>query len=280
MSDFPKIDLHTHSNHSDGALSPEALVERAHAAGIGVLALTDHDSVAGIEPASIAARTVGMTLVPGVEISAVWRAQTIHVLGLWVDPGEACLQERLRAQAERRRDRMRRICERLSKARLPGEALLRHMNELSGVATRTHLAEAMVNAGLVERTDEAFRKYLGKGKSAHVAVDWPALAEAIAWIKAAGGSAVLAHPCRYALSSGARRRLLVEFTAAGGSGIEILSGGNSAQHVEACTRMAETHGLAGSVGSDFHSPQYAWNPIGRSLKLPDCITPIWRGRLP
>jgi hypothetical protein len=280
VNDSLKIDLHTHSNQSDGALSPQALVERAHQAGINVLALTDHDSIAGIEAAAEAARAVGMSLVPGVEISTAWRAQAIHVLGLWIDPTSPALQGALAAQAERRKERMRTICGRLSKARLPGEALLRAVSGIPGVATRTHLAQAMVDEGVVERTDEAFRKYLGKGKCGHVAVDWPGLAEGIAWITAAGGVAVLAHPCRYGLSAGARRRFLTDFVTAGGKGIEVLSGGNSLQHLESCTRMAETHGLLGSVGSDFHSPQFAWNPIGRSLKLPDCITPIWRGRLP
>jgi predicted metal-dependent phosphoesterase TrpH len=109
---------------------------------------------------------------------------------------------------------------------------------------------------------------------------WPPLPQAIEAIRGAGGVAVLAHPLKYRLSSGARRRLLEEFTGAGGGALEIMSGGNSAQHVETCTALALKYSLAGSVGSDFHTPQFAWNPLGRSLKLPDCITPVWRGQLP
>jgi predicted metal-dependent phosphoesterase TrpH len=275
-----KIDLHTHSNCSDGALSPAQLVARAAAAGVHVMALTDHDSIDGLEDARRAAGEVSIHLVPGVEISSSWRAQAIHVIGLWVDPCDAELQRLLRSQAGLRRTRMRSICQRLGKARLPGEELLAAVEAQGGVPTRTHLANAMVASGLVARTDEAFSKYLGKGRAGHVAIEWPALKETIGAILGAGGVAVLAHPGRYALSGGARRRLLDEFTAAGGTALEILSGGNGAQHAEACTLLALKYGLAGSVGSDFHSPQFSWNPLGRSLKLPDCITPVWRGQLP
>jgi predicted metal-dependent phosphoesterase TrpH len=274
------IDLHTHSNCSDGALTPAELVAHAAAAGVQFLALTDHDSTEGLEAARTAAHEFRVGLVPGVEISSSWRAQAIHVLGLWIDPASATLRALLRSQAELRRARIRSICARLDKARLPGEALLAAVQAQPGIPTRSHLAVAMVAAGHVARIDEAFRKYLNKGKPGHVPIAWPALAEVIGAILAAGGVAVLAHPGRYALSGGARQRLITDFTAAGGGALEIISGGNGAQHVEASTVLALKYGLAGSVGSDFHSPQYAWNPLGRSRKLPDCITPVWRGLLP
>jgi predicted metal-dependent phosphoesterase TrpH len=270
------IDLHTHSNRSDGSLTPTALVQRAAAAGVRVLALTDHDTVSGVAEAHQAARTEGIHLVPGVEISATWRAQGIHVLGLWLDPECPRLLERLAAQAERRRIRMRKICARLGKLSLPGDALLAAVEALPGLPTRAHLAEALVAGGHVARTDEAFRKYLGKGKAGHVAADWPALEDVVAWIRDAGGVASLAHPVRYALSAGARRRLLADFVAAGGAALEVVSGGNGLQHAEACATLAVKFALSGSVGSDFHSPTQIWNPLGRSLKLPDCVTPVWR----
>jgi predicted metal-dependent phosphoesterase TrpH len=280
VSEPLKIDLHTHSTASDGTLDPAALVTAATGAGITVLALTDHDTTSGMDAAAAAAKACGVTLVPGVEVSTAWRSQAIHVLGLWIDPAHPDLNVALAAQARRRRQRLELMCARLTKARLPGEALLKAVSELPGLPTRTHLAAAMVSAGLVERADQAFKKYLGKGRAAHVPSNWPELAEGISWIRRAGGVAVLAHPARYTLSGGARRRLLEDFKAAGGEAVEVVSGGNGAGHLEACTRMAETHALLGSVGSDFHGPQFAWNPIGRSLKLPSCITPVWRGRLP
>jgi predicted metal-dependent phosphoesterase TrpH len=270
------IDLHTHSNCSDGSLSPAALVERAAAAGIQVLALTDHDTVAGLDEAQRTANELDLRLVPGVEISAGWRSQAIHVLGLWIDPASPELRRVLHTQGELRRVRMRKICARLEKLRLPGTELLAAVERNPGLPTRAHLAAAMVAGGHVDSHEAAFRKYLSKGKTAHIAAEWPALDIVVGWIRAAGGVASLAHPARYALSAGARRHLLVDFSAAGGTSLEVVTGGNGDQHVDTCAALALKHGLFGSVGSDFHSPQAAWNPLGRSLKLPDCVTPVWR----
>jgi predicted metal-dependent phosphoesterase TrpH len=270
------IDLHTHSTCSDGLLTPADLVARAAAAGVEVLALTDHDTVAGLEEAEHSAGVHGLRLVPGVEISASWRAQAIHVLGLWIDPASEQLRSALLAQAERRRLRMRKMCARLEKLGLPGPALLAAVEAQPGLPTRAHLANALVAGGHVDRADQAFRKYLGAGKSANVAADWPELAAVVGWIRAAGGVATLAHPARYALSGGARRQMLADFVSAGGAALEVVTGGNGAQHVEAVAALAVKHGLMGSVGSDFHDPQLTWNPLGRYLKLPDCVTPVWR----
>ena len=273
------IDLHTHSNCSDGVLTPDELIARAATAGVKVLALTDHDTLAGLEQAQRSASTHRLHLVPGVEISASWRAQSIHVLGLWVDPASAELGSVLRAQGERRDQRMRKICARLEKQGLPGSELLAAVQAGPGVPTRMHLAKALVAGGHVEGTEQAFRKYLGAGKSAHVAPEWPALGIVVGWIRAAGGVASLAHPARYSLSSGARRQLIGDFVAAGGAALEVVTGANGAQHVEAVSALAVKFGLAGSVGSDFHDPKHTWNPLGRSLKLPDCVSPVWRSHM-
>jgi predicted metal-dependent phosphoesterase TrpH len=279
VTDNLAIDLHTHSNRSDGSLAPGDLVRCASAAGLHVLALTDHDTVAGLDEARGAAAEAGIQLVPGVEISASWRGQAIHVLGLWIDPAGRPLRERLDSQAERRRARMRAICARLSKLGLPGADLLAAVEAAPGLPTRAHLAEALCAGGHVDRTDDAFRKYLGKGKPAHLAGDWPALGEVVGWICEAGGVASLAHPARYTLSGGARRQLLADFVAAGGGALEVVAGANGAQHVESSAVLAVQFGLLGSVGSDFHNPQQIWNPLGRSLKLPDCVVPVWRERI-
>ena len=276
MSDALNIDLHTHSNCSDGSLRPAELVASAAAAGVQVLALTDHDTVAGLEAARRSAGELGLRLVPGVEISASWRAQAIHVLGLWIDPCSPQLRGNLDAQADLRRGRMLKICARLTKLKLPGAALLAAVQAIPGVPTRAHLAEALLAGGHVDSFDAAFRHYLGRGKRAHIAVEWPALDVVVGWICAAGGVAAIAHPARYSLSAGARRRLLGDFVAAGGKALEVVSGGNGGQHAASCAALALNHGLLGSVGSDFHNPQAAWNPLGRSLKLPDCVTPVWR----
>jgi len=272
------IDLHTHSSCSDGSLLPADLVARAADAGVGALALTDHDTVAGIAEASAASIRLGVTLVPGVEVSAAWRHQSIHILGLWIDPSAAALQEALRAQEDRRHARMRRICAALTKAGLPGGELLSAVEANPGVPTRSHLAAALVAGGHVPRAEDAFRKYLGRGKRAHVAADWPSVEEVVALILKAGGVASMAHPARYSLSSGARRRLVADFAQAGGSALEVVTGANGAQHAPGNAALAMRFGLRASVGSDFHDPQLAWNPLGRLAKLPDGIDPLWRDR--
>jgi 3',5'-nucleoside bisphosphate phosphatase len=272
------VDLHTHSICSDGSLRPGELVRQAAAAGVGMLALTDHDTISGLEEAEHAALRTGLTLVPGVEISASWHFQSVHVLGLWIDPTSARLKSELGRQGARRWHRMRNICARLSEVGLPGEALLAAVAARPGLPTRAHLAAALVAGGHVNRTEDAFRKYLGPGKPAHAAADWAPLAEVVAWIRSAGGIASLAHPVRYALSSGGRRRLLADFATAGGGAIEVITGANGLKDAQACASLAAQFGLRGSLGSDFHDPHLTWNPLGRLAKLPDGIEPVWRDR--
>jgi predicted metal-dependent phosphoesterase TrpH len=279
MTQQQNIDLHTHSSCSDGALAPAALIERAAAAGVQVLALTDHDSTAGLDEAARRAGETGVQLVPGVEVSSAWRAQSIHVLGLWIDPANQALRLALAGQSTRRDVRMREICAHLAAIGLPGAALLAIVEAQPGVATRAHLAAAMVAGGHARSIDDVFRKYLGRGKPARIAANWPGITEVVGWIVAAGGVATLAHPARYKLSASGRRQLLADFAAAGGSALEVVSGANAAHNIEACARWAASFGLRGSVGSDFHDPQLSWNPLGRLAKLPEGVTPVWRDRL-
>jgi predicted metal-dependent phosphoesterase TrpH len=269
--------LHTHSWHSDGSLRPADLVARAAGAGLEVLALTDHDTIAGVAEAASAAAQCGLRLVPGVEVSASWRAQGIHVLGLWIDPACTALRLALDGQAAHRALRMRRICGRLSEVGLPGDRLLERVLAHPGLPTRAHLAAALVSEEVVAHSDDAFRKYLGKGRAAHIAAEWPALAIVVGWIVAAGGTACLAHPARYRLSAGARRRLLADFAAAGGTALEVVTGGNAPHLVEGCAAWALKFGFSASLGSDFHHPEVPWNPLGRLAKLPPGVTPVWRG---
>ncbi len=274
----PMIDLHSHSTCSDGALPPAQLLERAAAAGLRALALTDHDTTAGLEEAAAAARAHRVRLVPGIEFSAAWRSQSIHVLGLWIDPDAAVLRTAVAAQLDRRRRRIRAICERLTHKGLPGDRLLAMVEARATLPTRAHLADALVEAGCVREPRDAFRVHLGRGRAAHVAADWPTLTEIVGWIVAAGGTASLAHPTRYPLSATARNRLLTDFRDAGGRALEIGCGGNAAHHLDACAALARRYGLDATVGSDFHGPRMPWNPLGRLAKLPDGVIPAWRGR--
>lgn len=269
------IDLHLHSQASDGRLEPGELVRHADRCGVRLMALTDHDTTAGLAAAAAAAQQVGMAFVPGIEISADWRGRTVHVLGLGIDATADGLQkgvQRLGAERERRASE---IAQRLDAAGAPGSEALAHIHASAPMVTRTHFARRLAELGAVRSLAEAFDRYLGRGRPAAVRSAWPALAEALAWVCAAGGIAVLAHPMRYTLSAGARRELTGEFREGGGLAIEVVCGGGSAVHLQQATALAQRYGLYGSVGSDFHDPAVPWNPPGRLAKLPASVRPVW-----
>ena len=161
------------------------------------------------------------------------------------------------------------IAGRLDAAGAPGSAALEGIRAAGSLPTRTHFARALVALGAARDLPEAFERWLGRGRPGHVAGDWPSLAEATAWIVEAGGKAVIAHPMRYPLSAGGRRDMCAEFVAAGGRGVEVMTGGGSPRDREAAIALAVRCRLEGSVGSDFHDPAVPWNPPGRLAKLPD-----------
>ena len=275
MTPHSPVDLHMHSTASDGTLDPAALVAHVAARRVRLMALTDHDTVAGVAAAATAARAAGIGFVPGVELSASWRGRAIHVLGLAIDPGTPGLMAALAGQKSRREERALRIAARLDDAGAPGSAALDRIRAEGSLPTRTHFARALVALGAAADPGAAFERWLGRGRPGSVASDWPALAEATAWIAAAGGKAVIAHPMRYPLSAGALREMCAEFSAAGGSGVEVVTGGGSPRHREAAVALAVRCRLEGSVGSDFHDPAVPWNPPGRLAKLPGSIRPVW-----
>ncbi len=268
-----RIDLHTHSHCSDGALSPAELVHLAAARGVALLALTDHDTTAGLPEAQAACERHGITFVPGIEWSCRWQDHEIHVLGLGIDASDAGLAALCTAQQQRRRERIAAISRRLTALGLPGESLAQ--NALATAApTRGHLAQALHEQRLAKSPQDAFDRYLARGAPAYVAAAWPALAEVIDCVRAAGGIGVLAHPHRYRLSGRQRAALVGEFRTLGGDGIEIsLAGMSPAEGAEA-ERLARRFGLAGSTGSDFHQPGLPWRPVGRFAKLAEAVTPI------
>jgi predicted metal-dependent phosphoesterase TrpH len=269
------IDLHLHSTESDGLLRPRDVVMLAAANGVRMLALTDHDSTAGLAEAWEAAKEQGVEFVAGVEVSASWTGRAIHVLGLAVDPAAAPLIAGLARTRAMRRERARSIADRLKRHGLPGDELFDAVAATAPVLTRTHLARALVERGMVSDATEAYTRWLGQGRPGHVAATFCALGEVVGWIRAAGGHAVIAHPLRYRLSAGQRRSFLADFKAAGGAGIEVVTGGQSTAQIDAATGIALRAGLAGSVGSDFHDPAIPWNPPGRLANLPASVPPIW-----
>ena len=277
MNPLSRVDLHLHSSASDGVLEPAALV--AHAAGCGVrfMALTDHDTVAGLDEAGAAAKSLGVTLVTGVELSVDWRGRTLHVLGLAFDPLAAPLVRGLRQLQAIRQERALQVAARLAAAGAPGDAALEWVRAAGRLPTRMHFARALVALGAVPDVASAFDRWLVRGRPGYYAAKWPSLAEATGWVVAAGGSAVIAHPMRYPLSAGARRELCVEFATAGGRGIEVITGGGGIRNADQAISLAIRCGLEGSVGSDFHDPAIPWNPPGRLAKLPGSVRPVWSG---
>jgi predicted metal-dependent phosphoesterase TrpH len=272
---FELIDLHTHSHHSDGVLAPAQLVALAAERKVQAMALTDHDSTAGLAEAATACRQLGMAFINGVEITAGWRGQEIHVVGLGIDPGSPALQEHLAQLIQLRRKRIAAIGERLCKnARFGAQSPTQAVLNGSAAPTRMHVAREIVRLGLAKTTQDAFDRYLGRGCAGHVPQEWPAVAAAVAAIRAAGGHAVLAHPHRYKLSSGALRNLCTEFKECGGSALEVSLPGLSPNDASRLASLARQHGLAGSAGSDFHEPGMPWRPLGRFAKLAEGIEPL------
>jgi predicted metal-dependent phosphoesterase TrpH len=268
-----RIDLHTHSSCSDGLLGPGGLVALAQARAIGLLALTDHDTVAGCALARRACQGPGIRFVAGIELSSGWRGQEIHVLGLEVDDAHPELLQHCAAQLARRRERLAGIGERLSRAGLPGSALAQAALA-APVPTRTHLARALHAAGWASDVPSAFERWLARGRPGHVGAQWPGLDVTVATIIAAGGIAVLAHPHRYPLKATLLDALVGDFKAVGGAGLEVSLPGMSPAAADRVASLARRHGLAGSIGSDFHEPDLSWRPLGRFAKLPDRIEPI------
>lgn len=269
-----RVDLHSHSNCSDGVLTPAGLIERAVAQGVELLAITDHDTTAGVAQAREAAERLGLRLIAGVEISVSWNSQVLHVLGLNVDPGHPLLVEGLRRLDAVRFERAERIAFKLGQAGV-ADALAGARAQAGGAAPgRNHFARFLVEAGHARDLKRAFKRYLVRGASGYVPSQWAGLEEALAWIETAGGQAVLAHPARYRMSGAALRRTLEAFRAAGGTGMEVISGNQTADVTAALAAHARALGLLASRGSDFHEPG-AGPELGRLAPLPAGCTPVW-----
>lgn len=274
---YTQIDLHCHSTASDGELSPTALVEYARGQGVEVLALTDHDVTDGVAEAAAAAEQHGLAFISGVEISVSWEKQLIHIVGLDFDVDDPTLQQGLaglRAQRQGRAEEMGRRLDR--KLGCEGSLAAAQTYADGQILSRTHFARYLLDSGRVKTLQEAFDRYLGAGKPCYVKTEWTDLAQAVNWITAAGGEAVIAHPSRYKLSATKLRRLIEDFKAAGGRGLEVISGNQDSNTTRNLAEYAQRHGLHASLGSDYHGPSQGWRQMGRLAPLPRGCEPIWR----
>jgi predicted metal-dependent phosphoesterase TrpH len=270
------FDLHNHSIFSDGLLSPTQLIELAARTGVDAIALTDHDTTDGLEEAGIAAQRTGVTLVPGVEISASWGDTTLHVVGLQVDPAASVLAEGLRSIREGRFGRAERIAAALEVLGFAGTLEGAYgLAQNKAMLSRTHFARHLVETGKVKSIQAAFDKYLAKGKPAYVAHRWATLEEAIAWIRASGGTAVLAHPGRYDLKPMMRDEMLGDFKKYGGEAIEVVTGSHRPEQYALWQREALEHGFLASRGADYHGPGESPVEPGRLPALHASLTPVW-----
>jgi len=281
------FDLHNHTNASDGTLSAQALVALAYKNGCDALALTDHDTVMNVASAQVAASDCGLKFIAGVEISVSWVAhgdidsasKTIHVVGLNIDPTNKMLLDGLASVRGGRIARGREMSRLLVEAGVPDifeEAFL--LAENKDMLSRTHFARALVARGVVKDISAAFKRYLSEGNPGYIAHQWSSLPDAMRWIMAAGGVAVIAHPGRYRLDSVGLKTLFSEFKALGGQSIEVVTGSHSPDEYAPFASRCKEFGFYASRGADFHG--YADTPVepGQLPSLADVdsdLKPVW-----
>ncbi|MCX5538500.1 PHP domain-containing protein [Paraburkholderia sp. CNPSo 3076] len=269
-------DLHCHSTVSDGQLAPAAVAQLAKAGGVGLWALTDHDVLGGQREAREAAEALGMRYLSGVEISVTWASRTVHIVGLHVDPECAALVDGLARTRDGRAARAEAIGERLGELGIPDayECAFQYVSN-PDLVSRTHFARFLVESGRAQNTQDAFSRWLGEGKPGYVAHRWARLADAVAWIKAAGGEAIIAHPGRYAYTQLEFDTLFGEFIDLGGKAIEVVTGSHTRDQYAEYAAVARRFGFEASRGSDFHAPGPDAIEPGTLPPLPSDLKPVW-----
>lgn len=270
------VDLHCHSSVSDGTLAPAELAQRARDNGVQIWALTDHDEVGGQLEAAKAARALGLHYVSGVEISVTWGSETIHIVGLGIDPTNPALLEGLAATRNGRAARARKIADQLAAAGIPGafEGAIEFVGN-PDLISRTHFARFLVESGRCRDVREVFTRYLVDGKPGYVPMKWAELSDAIDWIRGAGGMAIVAHPGRYRFNATELHAFLSDFQRLGGIGIEVVTGSHSVDQYRTFARHAVEFGFLASRGSDFHGPGESRIDLGTLPPLPDSVVPVW-----
>lgn len=272
-----RIDLHSHTTASDGRLSPQDLIERALSFNVDVLAITDHDTTDGLQAAQdhIDLHNHPIKLINGIEISTVWQNKDIHICGLNIDPTSSELKALIEKQKAHRVGRAELIAHRLEK--VTREGVLEEVKAIAGDApvTRAHFAKWLVDNGYVKNMQQVFKKFLTRDNPGYVPPAWCTMSEAVAAIHAAGGSAVLAHPGRYKLTTKWVKRLIAAFVEAGGDAMEVAQPQQAQQERRNLSDFAIQYKLLASQGSDFHYPS-PWMELGRNLWLPSGVEPVWK----
>ena len=275
MSTLLKADLHCHSLYSDGALSPEELVLKAIESQVDLLALTDHDTVSGILHLEEAAQHHSIRIICGVELSVRWKMHDIHILGLNIDTQHPAMTELIVKQNARRMERAKDMAELLKVIGV--HDAYQKACELAGHDRigRPHLAQVLINEGIVSNMQAAFKRYLARGRLAYVATSWASIEEAVSGIIHAGGDAVIAHPLKYKLTRSKLHQLIDGFKGVGGKGLEVVSGETNAYQAGELAGLCLRFELLASTGSDYHNDNYSRIRLGRQMSLPLNCKPIW-----
>lgn len=270
-----QVDLHTHSVASDGVLSPQALLDAALAAGVTLFSITDHDTLAAYDEIGRLGSYGAMRLIPGIELSAVWQGRVVHILGYGFRWPACTLAAGIDTQRRRRDKRALEIGERLARRGIENafEGASRHA--AGGSIGRPHFARYLVETGAARSMDDAFKRWLSDRAVAGLCAHWAALTEAVDWIRADGGTAVLAHPAKYQLTHTRLRELLGDFVSGGGEGLEVICGQQAASTTRDLALSCARFGLMASAGSDFHEPQAYANAPGIRPVLPADLRTLW-----
>ena len=244
--------------------------------GVEILALTDHDDVAGLAEARVAAVDHGIRFIDGVEISVTWRNTAVHIVGLGIDPRDPALLDGLASIRAGRDGRAQRMAAGLAAIGIRGAlaGAARHARNPT-VLSRTHFARFLVEEGVAADVHGVFEHYLTTGKPGYVVHQWATLAQALSWIHGAGGVAVVAHPGRYRVSRQELNDLFTSFKGLGGEAIEVHSGSQAREQSAEMARIARRFGFLASTASDFHAAGESPVDLGGMPPLPPDLTPVW-----
>ena len=271
-----KIDLHSHSYYSDGFLSPKALITLAKEQACDMLCLSDHDTTSGLDQAQLSAKQLDIKLIHGVEISALWQNQTIHIVGLNIDKNNSTLQQGLQTHQRFRQDRALLMAQGLEQAGVKNAYEKAMQLAPQKMLTRTHFAQMLVKEKVCSSMGNVFKRFLTGNKPGAVKPQWQSLEQVVSWIRQAGGLAVLAHPFRYQFSLAKIGRMLNDFSGNGGDGIEVVVASSTLEEVQKAEQLALEYQLLASQGSDYHGWQGQYHQLGKLLPMPKTLTPVWQ----
>jgi 3',5'-nucleoside bisphosphate phosphatase len=270
-----KADLHNHSYFSDGYLSPGEVVKLASLANCDLFSLTDHDTTDGLAEAQMEADRVGLKLINGVEISALWKNSAIHIVGLGINIQNDMLQMGLDFNQKLRKERAEKIALSLSRSGI--KKALEKAQSISGghMLTRTHFAQMLIQEGYCKDMKSVFRRYLTGKKPGGVRVEWKNFDEVIKWIHSSGGRAFIAHPFRYQMTHTKIKNLIKDFKIVSGDGFEVVNANSSEKEISLGNKWLEDYDLLASCGSDFHGWPNQRVQIGNLIELPNPKRAFW-----